>query len=163
MTLVAVKWSSLKSVSITCSKVRTRDRYLVHERQHFFGNIVGGVRMPPWGVPSFVTKKEDRSRYPAFSHFLSIPFSMGMWATTHSCEIRSKQERISPSSIHCARSFLHSAMKQASIASAAERPRRNPYELGSAVVSATGSRASKYKACIALSRMVGIFTAHYPL
>src|SRR6266568_9481941 len=46
MTLVAVKWSSLKSVSITCTKVRTRDRYLVHEPQHFFCYIVGGVYSP---------------------------------------------------------------------------------------------------------------------
>src|SRR5947209_1678114 len=46
MTLVAGKWSSLKSVPITCTKVRTRDRYLVHEPQHFFCHIVGGVISP---------------------------------------------------------------------------------------------------------------------
>ena len=65
------------------------------------------------------------------------------WAKSHVCEIRSKQERISPSSIHCARSFLHKAMKHASMASAVERAVRNPDEFGSAVVSATGSRASR--------------------
>jgi RNA-directed DNA polymerase len=43
---VAVKWSSLKSISITSTKVRTRDRYLVHEPQHFFCHIVGGVASP---------------------------------------------------------------------------------------------------------------------
>ncbi len=46
MTLIAAKRGSLKSISIACTKVRTRDRYLVHERQHLFCNIVGGVISP---------------------------------------------------------------------------------------------------------------------
>lgn len=46
MTLIAAKRSSLKSISIACTKARTRDRYLVHERQHLFCKIVGGVISP---------------------------------------------------------------------------------------------------------------------
>jgi len=42
-TLIAANGSSSKSVSIGCTKVGSRDRYLVHERKHFFCNIVGGV------------------------------------------------------------------------------------------------------------------------
>ena len=87
---------------------------------------IAGEMMPPWGVPSSVGWKQRRSTYPALSHFLSMVLSIGMWANNHSCEIWSKQERMSPSSIHSARSFLQSAMKQASIASAAERAVRNP-------------------------------------
>ena len=49
-----------------------------------------------------------------------------------------------------------SAKKHASIASAQLRSRLNPYELGSAVHSATGSRVSWYIACIARSRIVGM-------
>jgi Reverse transcriptase (RNA-dependent DNA polymerase)/Type II intron maturase len=36
----------VKSVSIAGTKVRTRDRYLVHECEHFFCHIVGGVFSP---------------------------------------------------------------------------------------------------------------------
>src|SRR5437762_2048552 len=72
-----------------------------------------------------------------------MAFSRGIWANNHSCEIRSKQERMSPSKIHSARSLRQSAMKHASMASAVERPRRNPYEFGSAVVSAAGSSESR--------------------
>ncbi len=36
----------MKSVSIAGTKVRTRDRYLVHECEHFFCHIVGGVASP---------------------------------------------------------------------------------------------------------------------
>src|ERR1700754_2503311 len=42
------------------------------------------------------------------------------------------------------------------MASAVERLILNPYEFGSLVDSATGSSASRYRACIALSRMVGM-------
>src|SRR6202008_2169393 len=42
------------------------------------------------------------------------------------------------------------------MASAVERLSLNPYEFGSLVDSDTGSKASRYKACIALSRMVGM-------
>src|SRR5207245_9949110 len=40
---------------------------------------------------------------------------------------------------------------------------RNPCEFGSASVSAMGSRACRYNACMALSCIVGIFTVHYPI
>jgi hypothetical protein len=50
---------------------------------------------------------------------------------------------MSASNVHSARSPLQRAIKQASIASAVERAGRNPYELGSAVVSATGSSESR--------------------
>src|SRR5437660_10452598 len=45
-TLLAANGSSSKSVSIGCTKVGSRDRYLVHERKHFFCHIVGGVASP---------------------------------------------------------------------------------------------------------------------
>src|SRR5476651_1895861 len=79
-----------------------------------------------------------------------------MWATSQSCEISSKQLRMSASRIHRALSFLASTIKHCWIASAVDRADLNPYEFGSAVVSATGSRASRYSACWALSTMQGI-------
>src|SRR5205807_5445046 len=51
---------------------------------------------------------------------------------------------------------LDSVLKHCSIASAQDRCWRNPYELWSAVVSTTGSSASRYSACWARSFMVGI-------
>ncbi len=66
---------------------------------------ITGEMMPPWGVPSSVACKQRRSMYPALSHFLRMACSIGIWVSSHSCEIRSKQERISPSKTHWARSF----------------------------------------------------------
>src|SRR5580658_1332248 len=48
------------------------------------------------------------------------------------------------------------ATKICDMASAVERFNLNPYELGSLVDSDTGSNASRYRACIALSFMVGM-------
>ena len=63
---------------------------------------------------------------------------------------------MSPSKIHCGDVSFPSEMKHCSIASAGDRLDRKPYELGSAVVSAIGSRASKYSSCIALHFIQGI-------
>src|ERR1700740_259149 len=63
---------------------------------------------------------------------------------------------MSASSTHCALVFLARAMKHCSPASAVERSGLNPYEFGSAVGSATGSRASRCNACIALQRITGM-------
>src|SRR4029077_14048809 len=93
--------------------------------------------------------------YPDFSHFWRMTRSIGTLAKSQSCEILSKQDLMSPSKIHCAFALL-SALKHCSIASAQDRCGRNPYEFLSALVSTMGSRAIKYKACIALSFIVGI-------
>ena len=69
---------------------------------------------------------------------------------------RSKQLLISPSKIYCAEAERESRIKHCSIASATDRIFRNPYECGSAVVSAIGSRASRCSACRARSSIVGM-------
>src|SRR5438105_7764288 len=46
----AAKWSPKKSISIAGTKMRTRDCYPVHEREHLFCYIVGGVVAPVCGV-----------------------------------------------------------------------------------------------------------------
>src|SRR2546430_2370983 len=102
-----------------------------------------GEQMPPCGVPSSVGCKTCFSMKPALSHFLKMLFSIGIWVKSHSCEILSKHDLMSPSSIHCGERVLPSALKHCSIASAGDRSFLKPYELGSEVVSAMGSRASK--------------------
>ena len=52
--------------------------------------------------------------------------------------------------------LVDSAIKHCSLASAVDRSGLNPYEFLSAVVSETGSKASRWSACIARSFMVGI-------
>ena len=68
----------------------------------------------------------------------------------------SKHPLISASSTQRAEPFWDMATKIWDMASAVERLILNPYEFGSLVDSATGSSASRYRACIALSRMVGM-------
>ena len=63
---------------------------------------------------------------------------------------------MSASSTHLAEVLFDSTLKLCPIASAHLLSFRNQYELLSAVVSDTGSRAIRYKACMALSFMVGI-------
>src|SRR6266853_2909814 len=99
--------------------------------------------------------------YPAFSHVLRMVLSIGIWLSSHEWLILSKQDLISPSSIHCGLVPFESTVAHCSIASAQLRSFLNPYELGSASVSAMGSRACRYKACMALSCIVGIPTVHY--
>src|SRR5215510_1544154 len=82
--------------------------------------------------------------------------SIGIWLSSHEWLILSKQDLMSPSSIHCGRVLFESTVAHCSIASAPLRSFRNPYEFGSASVSAMGSRACRYKACMALSCIVGI-------
>src|SRR5919199_3938654 len=101
--------------------------------------------------------------YPAFSHLFRMVLSIGIWLSSHEWLILSKQDLMSPSSIHCGRVLFESTVAHCSIASAQLRSFRNPYEFGSASVSAMGSRACRYKACMALSCIVGILTAHYPI
>src|SRR3989454_12263574 len=87
--------------------------------------------------------------------------SVGTWLSNHGWLILSKQDFMSPSSIHCGLVLFESTVAHCAIASAQLRSFRNPYELGAASVSAMGSRACRYKACMALSCMVGIPTVHY--
>src|ERR1035441_7409763 len=68
----------------------------------------------------------------------------------------SKQPFMSPSRIHSGASLFARNLKNCSMASAGERAFRKPWELGSAQVSATGSRAIRYNACMALSFITGI-------
>src|SRR2546422_2197085 len=82
--------------------------------------------------------------------------SIGTWLSNHGWLILSKQDLMSPSSIHCGLVLFESTVAHCSIASAQLRSFRNPYEFGSASVSAMGSRACRYKACMALSCIVGI-------
>src|SRR5713101_7853625 len=93
---------------------------------------------------------------PACSHVLRMVLSIGIWLSNHGWLIVSKQDLMSPSSIHCGLVLLESTVAHCSIASAQQRSFLNPYEFGSAVVSAMGSRACTYSACMALSFIVGI-------
>jgi hypothetical protein len=62
---------------------------------------------------------------------------------------------MSPASIHCGLVLLESTVAHCSIASAPLRAFLNPDECGSAVVTAMGSKACRYNACLALSCIVG--------
>ena len=80
----------------------------------------------------------------------------GMLSIIHRWLILSKQLFISPSRIHCGESFLLSTLNAYSRASSGLLYFRNPKEILSAVVSATGSSARSCNACIARSLIVGI-------
>jgi hypothetical protein len=56
---IAVQWCSFEAFSICCTKMGTRDCYLIHETQDLFGNIVGGVLSHHCGMKP----------YPAFSGY----------------------------------------------------------------------------------------------
>src|SRR5262245_18035115 len=101
--------------------------------------------------------------YPAFSHVLRMVLSIGIWLSSQGWLILSKQDLMSPSSIHCGLVPFESTVAHCSIASAQLRSFLNPYEFGSASVSAMGSKACRCSACMALSLIVGIFTVHYPI
>src|ERR1700759_1084723 len=68
----------------------------------------------------------------------------------------SKHPLISASRTHLAEASWDIQSRIWPIASAVERFNLNPYEFGSLVDSDTGSKANRYRACIALSRMVGM-------
>src|SRR6266702_6418401 len=87
--------------------------------------------------------------------------SIGTCLSNHGWLMLSKQDLMSPSSIHCGLVPFESTVAHCSMASAQLRSFRNPYEFGSAVVAAMGSRACRYNACMALSFIVGIPTVHY--
>ena len=78
---------------------------------------------------------------PAVSHFWSMVLSIGTWRSNQSCEKLSKHPVISPSSTHAADVLRLRVRKHCSIASAVDRRGLNPYEFGSAVSSAMGSKA----------------------
>ncbi len=115
-----------------------------------------GLMMPPWGVPSSVSCHSPCSMNPARRNCASTFLSMGTLASSHSWLMWSKHPFMSPSRTYFGLAFLASSEKSLALASCALRPFLNPNELLSAVVSATGSSASAYSACIALSRIVGI-------
>jgi hypothetical protein len=64
--------------------------------------------------------------YPAFSHLWSMAFSIGMCVMSHVWLIRSKHALIAPSSTHCAELRRPRTVWHWVIASAVERPTRNP-------------------------------------
>src|SRR5713101_6794097 len=94
--------------------------------------------------------------YPACSHVLRMVLFIGICVSNQSWLILSKQDLMSPSSIHCGLVLFESTVAHCAMASAQLRSFLNPYEFGSARVSAMGSRACRYSACIALSFIVGI-------
>jgi hypothetical protein len=94
--------------------------------------------------------------YPACSHVLRMALSIGMWVSSHAWLLVSQQDVLAPASIPCGLVLFESTVAPCSIASAPLRAFLNPYEFGSAVGSAMGSRASPSNACIALSFLVGI-------
>ena len=106
--------------------------------------------------PIFRLVRDNLSMYPAFSHVLRMALSIGICVSNHAWLILSKHDVMSPSSIHCALVLCESTVAHCSIASAQLRSCLNPYEFGLTFVSAMGSRACKYNACIALSFIVGI-------
>lgn len=63
---------------------------------------------------------------------------------------------MSHSSIHFPNSFWHNTANTCSMASAVHLCALNPYEFGSALISATGYSARQYSPCIDLSYIVGI-------
>src|SRR6266852_651565 len=72
----------------------------------------------------------------------------------------SKQPLMSPSRTHCGESLRARLMKHLASASAADLFGRNPKELPSAVISAIGSSASRWSACIARSFIVGTVASY---
>ena len=63
---------------------------------------------------------------------------------------------MSPSKTHRGDFFLANAIKHCSLASCVDLLGRKPYAFGSALSSATGTKALSHNACIALSFCVGI-------
>jgi len=116
---------------------------------------------PPCGVPLSVGLRRSFSLNSAFSHLWSIDLSIGLCASNHSWEMVSKQDRLSPSTIHAAPPLLLTTMWHCAIASAVDRADLHPEECGSAWHSARGSRACRESVCIALSSIVGTPTVHY--
>src|SRR5262245_18769696 len=96
------------------------------------------------------------STKPAANHLRRIALSIGTLATSHVWLRRSKQDLMSASKTTRGEHFFVKTQKHYPSASAVERYGRSPYELGSARTSATGLRASRKRACIARSPIVGI-------
>ena len=111
---------------------------------------------PPCGEPSVVGNSRPFSIYPHFINSFSMRLSAGIFSSIHWWLILSKQLFMSPSNIHCGESFLLSTLNAYSLASSGLLYLRNPNDILSAVVSATGSNARSCSACIALSNIVGI-------
>ena len=102
-----------------------------------------GATGPPWGGPLSVGWRTCHAMEPAFSHCWSLALSMGTWVSSHAWLIRSKQAGIAPASIQAGAWGLCSMRSHCPMASAVDRPVRNPEECGAVVVSARGSRASR--------------------
>src|SRR6056297_3144837 len=83
--------------------------------------------------------------YPAFNHFFRMVLLMGIFFNIQSCRMLSKHPLISASKIHRADLSRQRERKHCSMASLHDLRSLNPYELGSAIVSAMGSSAF-YKA-----------------
>src|SRR4051794_22071530 len=83
---VRLPWTGIEpglpSLPILRSEPRSGDDRVGDQRR--FCNIVGGVMIPPWGVPSVVANQVCFSRKPAFNHFASTCRSMGTWVRSHS-------------------------------------------------------------------------------
>ena len=100
-----------------------------------------GLMMPPCGVPSSVSCHLPCSMNPARKNCASTFLSMGMFESSHSWLMWSKQPLMSPSRTYFGLVFLASSENSLALASCALRPLRNPNDVPSAVVSATGSSA----------------------
>ena len=74
---VATQGSPLKSLSVGRTKACTWNRYLIHEPQNLFGNIVGGVITPPCGVPLSVGVNTPSVMTPEVSHALTACLMRG--------------------------------------------------------------------------------------
>lgn len=86
--------------------------------------------------------------HPHFINSFSMRLSAGIFSSIHWWLILSKQLFMSPSNIHCGESFLLSTLNAYSLASSGLLYLRNPNDILSAVVSATGSNARSCSACI---------------
>src|SRR6056297_4260168 len=99
--------------------------------------------------------------YPDFNHFLRMVLLMGIFFNIQSCRMLSKHPLISASKIHRADISRQRERKHCSMASLHDLRGLNPYELGSAIVSAMGSSAILYSVCMALSCITGILNGRF--
>src|SRR5680860_982271 len=106
--------------------------------------MISGEIVPPCGVPLFVGNRRFCSMYPDFNHFLRMVLLMGIFFNIQSCRMLSKHPLISASKIHLADISRQRERKHCSMASLHDLRGLNPYELGSAVVSAIGSSAARW-------------------
>jgi len=99
---------------------------------------------PPCGEPLFVGNKLHSYTNPDFKNCFIILLSIEIFSCSQPWLMLSKQPLVSPSNIHVGEHFLASTQNICSQASFALLPLRNPKEMWSPVVSATGSSARAY-------------------